>query len=465
MAFYQQSLATFIRNKLTVNTKNVLFDVNLYNDIMNDDANVEESVENTYKTEFKRRVPTMITNINGEYIPIPNLNGTNNSLEIIFDLVVDDMTGTERESEFEYVDYDDTLLAIDEFKNTLLANYYPLGDSNIMLGGEDSKIEMTYSTPFNMETIRLTFTPLDNDEETILSDNELTNIGNLEKNATHIRFYNEESNVIAIEYDENIEIDLVIYKDGTRWYITDGTNTDSNVSSQVIPYNTITLGYDTGLNAKIKSLSVSSENYLSTELEEISISDFDNKNIITNNGSVSTGIIATNCILFGSDGNAVFQVYPLAVIGQYSAENGVNYHQFSLQLEAMIGDNFIFGNNFEYYIDNTRVYPVDRNHTFALDTQGRQGINDNVMEFIGSESSLDWSQSFFYQPTKKLTSLVKKITTGDVEQNTIYTIRVQYPFWVKEYDVVIEGGGINTDINSITTFTLQFKLASDILTL
>ena len=86
------------------------------------------------------------------------------------------------------------------------------------------------------------------------------------------------------------------------------------------------------------------------------------------------------------------------------------------------------------------------------------------MSFIGSESSLDWTQSFFYQPTRKLTSLVKKITTGVVAQNTVYTIKVQYPFWNKEYNVVIEGGGINTDINSITTFSLQFKLADGVLT-
>jgi hypothetical protein len=111
-----------------------------------------------------------------------------------------------------------------------------------------------------------------------------------------------------------------------------------------------------------------------------------------------------------------------------------------------------------------QVFPVDRSHTYALDTQGRQGINDNIMKFIGSESALDWTQSFFYQPTRFLTSLVKKITTGDISQNTVYELKVQYPFWSKEYNVVIEGGGINTDINSITTFSLQFKLADDVLT-
>jgi hypothetical protein len=186
--------------------------------------------------------------------------------------------------------------------------------------------------------------------------------------------------------------------------------------------------------------------------------------LLTNDGGV-TILSSTiyNSILYGEDGNAVFQVYPLVAYDKYVARNGYNYHSFSLQLEAMVGDNFIFGNNFEYYLNDNRVYPVDRNHTFGLDTKGKQGMNNNIMTFIGSESSLDWTQSFFYQPTRFLTSLVKKITTGDISQNTVYELKVQYPFWSKTYNIIIEGGGINTDINSITTFSLTLKQAASII--
>lgn len=470
MAFYQQALAKSLKDKLKISGDKfgVLFDVNLFNNIMNSDFNEESLVENTYTTEFKRQVPTMITNINGEYIPIPNLNGTNNSLEIIFDLAVDDMTGQDEEKEFETVNYQNTLLAIDDFKNTLLANYYPLGDSNIMLGGEDSTIVSTSTVSLTPKFIYIKFIPKNNDNENILNGDNNADY-KLSKNATNIIF-TYGSNTLTIPYYVNVtnEITLRLNDTGMWSLINNFDDSDySSIGQSSSSYSNFEIGFFTGIECILERLVIDEDYHITIDdvvSPVIDFNSFDNKDSITNLG-VSTGFTTTinNCILFGSDGNAVFQVYPLAVVGEYQGKNGINYHQFSLQLEAMIGDNFIFGNNFEYYIDNIRVYPVDRAHTFALDTQGRQGINSNIMKFIGGESTLDWTQSFFYQPTKQLTSLVKKITTGDKEQNKLYTLKVQYPFWNKEYEVIVEGGGINTDINSITTFSLQFKLADDIL--
>jgi hypothetical protein len=473
MIYYQKALKNFIDEKLNENTQGILFDVNLYNDIASDDFNVESSIENTYKTEKKRYVPTMITNINGEYIPIPNLNGTSNNVEIIFDLAIDDMTGRDREDEFTTVDYNNTLSAIDEFKNTILANYFPLGNHNLMMGGEDSTFDINQSISINKKVMYFDLTPYNADIEVLFGDT--TSVGSLHKTATHIVYEVATGNEIKIPYTANTNIKFVIYQQSNlTWTITDGTNTDTVVNATVSTTGTtLTFGETTGFEGIVKRLAISSSaipsfdfDNVDTELSvyEIDLHSFDDKDLLTNNGTITLlPSDIDNCVLWGEDGNAVFQVYPLAVVGEYQAENGINYHSFSLQIEAMVGDNFIFGNNFEYYIDDIRVYPVDRNHTFALDTQGRQGINENVMSFIGSESSLDWTQSFFYQPTKQLTSLVKKLTTGDVAQNTVYTIKVQYPFWNKEYNVVVEGGGLNADINSITTFTLQFKKASDIL--
>ena len=467
MIYYQKALKNLIDELLTANTHNVLFDVNLYNDIASDDFNEESRIDNTYKTELKRQVPTMITNIQGEYIPIPNLNGTNNNVEIIFDLAIDDMTGTEREDEFATVNYNNTLSAIDEFKNSLLANYFPLGNVNMFMGGEDSTIVSTGSVIFAPAFIYIKFTPKDTETEGILRA-ESTDYNKLYKDATHIVFDIDGTNLIKAPYTVNEEITITVNKtSGNLWTISNGVDTpETYTSATASNYRIFTMGYTTGLNSILSELVIDNDYYASlvdVVSPLINFVDFDDKDVITNSGEDTRTTVVNNCILFGSDGNAVFQVYPLAVVGNYTAENGINYHSFSLQLEAMVGDNFIFGNNFEYYINDTQVYPVDRNHTFALDTQGRQGINENVMTFIGSESSLDWTQSFFYQPTALLTSLMKKITTGDTAQNTIYTIKVQYPFWNKEYSVVIEGGGVNTDINSITTFTLQFKLADDVI--
>ena len=465
--FYQISLKEFLATKLNDNPYNIVFNTNIFQNIDDDEFSETNKVDNTYTTLTTRRVPTMITGMTGEYIPIPNLNGTNNSVEIVFDLAIDDMTGIDEDG-FLPVNYDNTLLAIDNFKKTILANYFPLGTSNLMMGGEDSTIVGVNGLPLDAKFIYLKFNPKNNSVENILQGSSLTN-SKLYKSSSEVIFDIIAGTSISVPYVINTEMEITISYDlpTTTWSITNGTDTDSVVNSTLTNFNTLTLGYSTGIECVLNRLVIDSETYTeidTTTTYNIDLDTWNDKDIVLNSGDSSHTFTINNSILYGSDGNAVFQVYPLAVLGDYEAKNGINYRSFSLQLEAMVGDDFIFGNNFEYYLNDIQVFPVDRNHTFALDTQGRQGINENLMTFVGSESALDWTQSFFYQPTKFLTSLVKKITTGDVSQNTVYTLKVQYPFWNKEYRVVIEGGGINTDINSITTFSLQFKLADDILT-
>jgi len=481
MAFYQEVLKDFIAEKLNENTKEIVFNTKLFSDIRDDDFGDTTNVENTFKVETKRYVPTMITRITGEYIPIPNLNGTTNSVEIMFDLAVDNMSGLKEEDEFVSVDYDNTLLAIDEFRANILSKYHPLGTSNLMFGGEDSESVLGGGVApyvFNTFYLKLLFKNID--EETIFVTNGAT-VKKLLKTGTKLQFYIDAVLVSEIDYEIDVVTELLIYYvDSTDfWHMTDGTNTDTQSTTALnSTLNEITIGDTTGVECVLQRVLTGSDEITPTEAESaldgnldtiidepvIDMYDFGNKTIITNKGSSEfwSGY-CSNCLLWGSDGNVVFQVYPLAPAGVYKSKNGINYHSFSLQLEAFIGDNFIFGNNFEYFIDDIQVYPVDRNHTFGAEVEARQGINSNQMEFLASESGIEFTQTFFYQPTKQLTGLLKKITTGEVDQNTIYELKVQYPFFTTEYNVIVTGGGLNTDLNSITTFTLQFKRVDSIL--
>ena len=463
--YYQNALASFIATKLNDNPYDIAFNVNLYNNIDNDEFSETNKIINTYKTRTTRYVPTMITGINGEYIPIPNLNGTTNSVEIVFDLAVDDMTGIDEDG-FLPANYNNTLLAIDNFKKTILANYFPLGTVNIMMGGEDSTIVSVGTTSFTPKFIYLKFKPKNNDTEELLRgvDNSSTV---LTKTPTHIEFDVDGTNIISVPYTVNVETEITINQTvSSIWTISNGTDTDTYTVVTSNDYQNFNIGYNTGFEGTIQRL-VIDENYFEevseTEIHTIDLKDFTDKDLITNSGQLTgTTITVNNSILYGDDGNAVFQVYPLAVIGNYDAQNGINYRSFSLQLEAMVGDDFLFGNNFEYYIDSLQVYPVDRNHTYGAEIEGRQGMNENFTSFVATESGLDFTQTFFYQPVKHLTSLLKKITTNELEQNKTYTLKVQYPFWNTYYSVLVSGGGLNTDLNSITTFTLQFKQADKI---
>ena len=72
--------------------------------------------------------------------------------------------------------------------------------------------------------------------------------------------------------------------------------------------------------------------------------------------------------------------------------------------------------------------------------------------------------SFYYIPNKKLNKLLKHIVSGETSQNEVYTLKVQYPFFHYEYDVIIDGGGLEPNINTISSFTVTLKRKDDSLT-
>ena len=480
MLFYQKALANFIASELNENTKGIVFDAVLYNNIGNDDNEVETPITDSYATEITREVPTIISGINGEYIPVPSIDATNNSVELQFNLLVDNLEGLPVEDVGVPADYNNTLLAIDEFRANVLANYFPLGTSNLLFGGEDSELELDGGvSAYSLPTIYMELNFKNIDVETIFITNG-TKVKKLSKTATKLQFHVDSVLMAEIDYTINTATSLIIYYNTTTtfWTLSDGTNSNTqSVTALNTTMNNIVIGDTTGYEGVLERFLADTDTLTLAEAENavsgnidteiptpvVDFNSFSSKNTMINKGSGAWTGEGTNIVLWGSEGNAVFQVYPLTTIGNFESQDGFNYHAFTLQLEVLVTDNVMFGNNFEYYIDDIQVFPVDRNHTYGMETQPRQAISVNQMSFIGSESSLEWSQSFFYTPTKQMNGLLKKITTGDVDQNTVYSLKVQYPFWNKTYNVIVEGGGINTDLNSISAFTLKFKLADSII--
>jgi hypothetical protein len=164
--------------------------------------------------------------------------------------------------------------------------------------------------------------------------------------------------------------------------------------------------------------------------------------------------------LWSTDGNAIFSVGSIVAASDMRVVDGSNYYQmYDLEINCVVSNDVVFGNNFEYYLDGIQVYPIDRSHTMSTELSGAQYLNSNYNEFIATETARDDSLSFYYIPSKKLTKLLKHTVSNTVEQNTTYTLTIQYPFFKEEYDVIIENGGTNPNINTISDFTVTFKKA------
>ena len=130
----QEALYELINKELNENSYEVNFNVDLYNSGTNKYYTIDE---NGQKHRF---VPTMITDVVGEYLNVPNANSTSNEVGISFDILVDKQGELSDKdiTELENVGYNNTLNAIEEFKNSFLAKYFPLGTPYLYMGGEDS---------------------------------------------------------------------------------------------------------------------------------------------------------------------------------------------------------------------------------------------------------------------------------------------------------------------------------------
>jgi len=464
MARNQEALKDLIETTLNANSYNVDFNTDLYN---TDDIKYYEADTLGQKRRF---VPTMISDVIGEYINIPNANSTSNNVSINFDVFVDvendldDVTDTELEK----VNYNNTLNAIEEFKGKLLAQYYPLGTPYLYMGGEDSSFTGTTTTN-NAQAFYIKFNPYNTDTERLLDGTSSTQ-NYIYKNATDVIF-NDGTNTIRVPYQINTDNEITIYKTTTpdRWNITNGTDVDSMLSTNIVDYSVFEFGGTIGFEGLVKRLVITNESFSDIENASdlnIDISTWLSKDTLTNSGDtdlISSSI--SNSILWSEDGNAIFGFGTLnPVSGIRLVDGQFLYQEFEMEMSVFISNDLLFGNNFEYYLDGIQVYPVDRSHTLATESGSAQYTNQNYNTSIVEESLREHTMSFYYIPTKQLTSLLKHVVSGDTAQNTTYELVVQYPFFQVTYYVILESGGTNPNINTLSTFTVVFKRKDSSLT-
>ena len=429
-----------------------------------------------------RYVPVMIPDIVGEYLNVPNANSTTNNVAVQFDIFV----GKTLESDLNTDEYENvgtvaTFNAIEEFKNSLLAQYHPLGVPYLYMGGEDSTIDLNWTGVNSSKAYYFKFTPYNIDNETIYEEDTFTEERKLTKETvgtvTTVRWYYTSSNYISIDYTVNTEIELAVYHNGTAWIIIDSDgNTDSDTYAYTISASTdAVIGGTTGFEGLLKGfasddVSISTFDFTSvtTEIEEWDIisTAWNSKDTLTNIGTLTlTDNTINNSILWSEDGNAIFGFGTLNPISDLRSPDGEALYQlFELEISAFISNDVLFGNNFEYYLDGLRVHPVDRSHTLSTEMGMAQYINGNYNTGIIEESVREHTLSFYYIPNKKLNSILKHVVSGDTAQNTSYSLLVQYPFFKETYNVLVNNGGTNPNINTLSTFTVTFTRKDTIIT-
>ena len=476
------SIKDLIDEKLNDNDNGIIFDTTLFNSQKISYTNTV-NVSGTDRTEDKQVVPAHIVEINSRYINIPQTDALEAGISMEFDVFVRDsntLNNAQDQEKYESVSYNNTIIAINNLQKELLAESFTLGDSGLYFGGEDSEGEVILSSAVAFNTIYLKVDIKNLDTENLFT---CSNGGfeiSINKTATSIQLYwNTPTGgdyLLGINYEEGINEIVAYYDENDFWNLvvngvatqqqdtaTQGTFDTFYISPTSKPYGFDGILYQLIIDDKQITSNDTNDVETSVSPANVNFKDFDDRYSFNQTGTyVLSSNQVDNCILTGSDGNITFGFEGLIPIGDmFYNDEGYPRQMFFLSIPCLISDDLLFGNSTEYYLDGNRIYPVDRNTTYGTEQNTAQYINATTAKSVAEENARDLENSFFYKPSRQINQLFKHIVSNSTEQNKVYQLVVQYPFWRETYDVIIDSGGTSTNLNQFHTFTLTYKNKDD----
>lgn len=155
---------------------------------------------------------------------------------------------------------------------------------------------------------------------------------------------------------------------------------------------------------------------------------------------------------------------PNPTTNQFTFGNGLNYQQYELVMTAFVSDNVYVGQEVEYYLDDVEIFPFYRDEGFTSDLDPAQIITQQSTRFITSQSVISKEFTVYYTQNKKLKDILEKISSENMNPNEVFRLKIKYPLFTKEYDVIISQAGLNITNNMPIAISIKLDLADNILT-
>jgi hypothetical protein len=441
MIQFQKAIRDTLQEELNKNTQGLNFEVSLYSVKSNDLLENTERVENTYATEQKRFIPVIIEDISGDFADLQNVTTTDATINLSILIPTD-------EKDFQNILVEETFenvsLELDNLRKRLQAETLTLGDK-LTLIGKNYLLKLESTSPRYID-LYLTF-PDKSDGMIIKND-----VMSLEKANNLIKLtLNGVSTSLSYESEKEYRIRLENFDNTITLSLDDVSVEIDNIN----PFN-----YDSqfefgGALMRVRKIEM--------------YDDPNNKPIVINNlktleGIYEINIDATNAkypIEVGSIGSMTlgFSI-PSPTTNQVTFGNGLNYQIFQLDLSAFVTDNVFVGNIVEYYIDDVRVYPIFRDEPFATETDSAQVIGDQITRHTATQSILSREYTVFLKEDQKLLDLAEKITNENPNPNELFTFKVVYPLFQREYTMIITQGALGITNNQPISISFKLDLAS-----
>jgi len=459
MIHLQRDIKSIISKRLNDSSDEVDFNVSLYNADLPRTFKQRIESTNSYAVQYDPFISVVISDIDGDYIEVPNHTILNASIVINFEIPTSrehvDNVLLQRNTENVYK-------ALDEFRRKHSTLPIPVGDT-VWQMFEDESITIEHKTDTKrIESFNMSLSFNDTVPETIVEGVEIDG-GQfvIKKTETEVEICDYDTKIASFDYEIEKYYDFYVndYTSGMELYVN-GENKNQGNDTRIPMSSTMDLYSFLGYIEYIGFRDTESEVY-----EELLINNFSTleNNVESDNYVIkhSEGYGANE---FGKKGLIMFGMGALTPISnQYpTGVDGINMQQFQLVMSATYGEDIFPGNFYRYFLDGEEVYPLSMTHSFAPEPDSTQTLGSKTSKTINRSNIIGNSLTFYHKNKRVLNNISKNYASIDVEQNKIYKMEIYYPTFKEKYDVVVNEFSAAPIKNTMATFSISFLSKYDL---
>jgi len=461
MIHLQRDIKSIISKRLNDSSDEVDFNVSLYNADLPRTFKQRIESTNSYAVQYDPFISVVISDIDGDYIEVPNHTILNASIVINFEIPTSrehvDNVLLQRNTENVYK-------ALDEFRRKHSTLPIPVGDT-VWQMFEDESITIEYDPDEEIKTIEsfnMSLSFNDTVPETIVEGVEIDG-GQfvIKKTETEVEICDCDTKIASFDYEIEKYYDFYVndYTSGMELYVN-GENKNQGNKIRIPMSSTMDLYSFLGYIEYIGFRDTESEVY-----EELLINNFSTlENNVENDKYVIKYSEGYGANEFGKKGLIMFGMGALTPISnQYpTGVDGINMQQFQLVMSATYGEDIFPGNFYRYFLDGEEVYPLSMTHSFAPEPDSTQTLGSKTSKTINRSNIIGNSLTFYHKNKRVLNNISKNYASIDVEQNKIYKMEIYYPTFKEKYDVVVNEFSAAPIKNTMATFSISFLSKYDL---
>jgi len=461
MIHLQRDIKSIISKRLNDSSDEVDFNVSLYNADLPRTFKQRIESTNSYAVQYDPFISVVISDIDGDYIEVPNHTILNASIVINFEIPTSrehvDNVLLQRNTENVYK-------ALDEFRRKHSTLPIPVGDT-VWQMFEDESITIEYDPDKGtkrIDSFNMSLSFNDTVPETIVEGVEIDG-GQfvIKKTETEVEICDCDTKIASFDYEIEKYYDFYVndYTSGMELYVN-GENKNQGNKIRIPMSSTMDLYSFLGYIEYIGFRDTESEVY-----EELLINNFstlennvenDYYEIISSEGYGANEFGKKGLIMFGMGAlTPISNQYPTGV-------DGINMQQFQLVMSATYGEDIFPGNFYRYFLDGEEVYPLSMTHSFAPEPDSTQTLGSKTSKTINRSNIIGNSLTFYHKNKRVLNNISKNYASIDVEQNKIYKMEIYYPTFKEKYDVVVNEFSAAPIKNTMATFSISFLSKYDL---